>query len=88
MVNSIADFLEVPSNAKIVSTGQHMNFIPFVKKGCVRVFIENNDIDKEQLLYYVNGGETWLGRSRFGLSRNRKTNKDPRSWRSPPSRFR
>jgi len=59
-IESTADFLEVPSNAKIVSTGQHMNFIPFVKKGCVRVFIENNDIDKEQLLYYVNGGETCL----------------------------
>ena len=59
-IESTADFLEVPSNAKIVSTGQHMNFIPFVKKGCVRVFIENNDIDKEQLLYYVNEGQTCL----------------------------
>jgi CRP/FNR family transcriptional regulator len=40
--------------------GQQMTFIPFVKKGCVRVFIENNDIDKEQLLYYVNEGQTCL----------------------------
>ena len=37
-----------------------MTFIPFVKKGCVRVFVENNDIDKEQLLYYVNEGQTCL----------------------------
>jgi CRP/FNR family transcriptional regulator len=59
-IESTADFLEVSVNSKIVSTGQQMTFIPFVKKGCVRVFIENNDIDKEQLLYYVNGGETCL----------------------------
>ena len=59
-IESTADFLEVPANSKIVSTDQQMTFIPFVKKGCVRVFIENNDIDKEQLLYYVNGGETCL----------------------------
>jgi len=53
-IESTADFLEVPANSKIISMGQQMTFIPFVKKGCVRVFIENNDVDKEQLLYYVN----------------------------------
>ena len=59
-IESTADFLEVPANSKIISIGQQMTFIPFVKKGCVRVFIENNDIDKEQLLYYVNEGQTCL----------------------------
>jgi CRP/FNR family transcriptional regulator len=59
-IESTADFLEVPANSKIISMGQQMTFIPFVKKGCVRVFVENNDIDKEQLLYYVNEGQTCL----------------------------
>ena len=40
-IESTADFLEVPANSKIISMGQHMTFIPFVKKRCVRVFIEN-----------------------------------------------
>ena len=59
-IESTSGFLEVQANSKIISTGQQMTFIPFIKKGCVRVFIENNDIDKEQLLYYVNAGETCL----------------------------
>ena len=40
-IESTADFLEVPANSKIISMGQQMTFIPFVKKGCVRVFIVN-----------------------------------------------
>ena len=59
-IEDSSDFLEVSANSKIISMGQQMTFIPFVKKGCVRVFIENNDIDKEQLLYYVNEGQTCL----------------------------
>ena len=59
-IEATSDFLEVSANSKIISMGQQMTFIPFVKKGCVRVFIENNDIDKEQLLYYVNEGQTCL----------------------------
>jgi CRP/FNR family transcriptional regulator len=59
-IEDTSDFLEVSANSKIISMGQQMTFIPFVKKGCVRVFIENNDIDKEQLLYYVNEGQTCL----------------------------
>ena len=56
-IKTTADFLEFSANSKIISMGQQMTFIPFVKKGCIRVFIENNDIDKEQLLYYVNEGQ-------------------------------
>ena len=59
-IEDTSDFLEVSANSKIISMGQQMTFIPFVKKGCIRVFIENNDIDKEQLLYYVNEGQTCL----------------------------
>ena len=59
-IKTTADFLEFSANSKIISMGQQMTFIPFVKKGCIRVFIENNDIDKEQLLYYVNEGQTCL----------------------------
>lgn len=59
-INQISDTIEIPENSPIVSRGDFMNAIPFVKQGRVRVFIQNNDIDKEQLLYYVNDGETCL----------------------------
>lgn len=59
-INQISDTIEIPENFTIVSRGDLMNAIPFVKEGRVRVFIQNNDIDKEQLIYYVNDGETCL----------------------------
>ena len=31
--------IEVPQNVKIVSKGDLMDYVPFVKKGSVRVFI-------------------------------------------------
>ena len=52
--------IEVPKNIKIVSKGDLMDYVPFVKNGSVRVFIEDQDSNKEQLLYYVGGGETCL----------------------------
>lgn len=52
--------IEVPQNVKIVSKGDLMDYVPFVKKGCVRVFIEDTESKKEQLLYYVGNGETCL----------------------------
>lgn len=59
-IEKSAEILEVPSDIQLVSTGQKMNFIPFVKSGIVRVYIENNDVDKEQLLYYLGSGKTCL----------------------------
>ena len=52
--------IEVPQNVKIVSKGDLMDYVPFVKKGSVRVFIEDTESKKEQLLYYVGNGETCL----------------------------
>ena len=59
-IEKSAEILKVPSDIQLVSTGQKMNFIPFVKSGIVRVYIENNDVDKEQLLYYLGSGKTCL----------------------------
>ena len=59
-IEKSAKVMEVPADTQLVSTGQKMNFIPFVKSGMVRVYIENNDVDKEQLLYYLGSGKTCL----------------------------
>ena len=59
-IEKSAEVMEVPADIQLVSTGQKMNFIPFVKSGMVRVYIENNDVDKEQLLYYLGSGKTCL----------------------------
>ena len=37
-----------------------MDFVPFVESGTVRVFIENDEVNKELLLYYVEDGETCM----------------------------
>ena len=37
-----------------------MNFIPFVMEGTVRVYVENEQVNKELLLYYVEGGQTCM----------------------------
>lgn len=52
--------IEVPKKVKIISKGDLMDYVPFIKKGTVRVFIEDTDSKKEQLLYYVGEGETCL----------------------------
>lgn len=59
-INKNATVLPVPKNTTLVSIGDVMNFIPFVKSGVVRVYIDNIEIDKEQLLYYLGSGQTCL----------------------------
>lgn len=59
-INKNATVLPVPKNTTLVSIGDVMNFIPFVKSGIVRVYIDNIEIDKEQLLYYLSSGQTCL----------------------------
>jgi CRP/FNR family transcriptional regulator, anaerobic regulatory protein len=44
----------------IIRQGQYIKVLPLVVSGCVRVYQESNDGDKEILLYYVNGGETCM----------------------------
>jgi len=59
-INASSTTVDIPKNVKIISVGDFMDFIPFVKKGTVRVFIEDKETKKEQLLYYVSDGETCL----------------------------
>lgn len=59
-INTSSTTVDIPKNVKILSVGDLMDFIPFVKKGSVRVFIEDKETKKEQLLYYVSDGETCL----------------------------
>jgi CRP/FNR family transcriptional regulator len=54
------EIIKVPQNTIIVSKGDKMSFLPFVSKGSVRVYIENEDVDKEKLLYYLGEGQTCL----------------------------
>ena len=59
-INASSTTVDISKNVKIISVGDFMDFIPFVKKGTVRVFIEDKETKKEQLLYYVSDGETCL----------------------------
>jgi len=59
-INASSTTVDIPKNIKIISVGDFMDFIPFVKKGTVRVFIVDEETKKEQLLYYVSDGETCL----------------------------
>ncbi len=59
-IEKSAEIVEIPQNTIIVSKGDKMNFLPFVSKGSVRVYIENENVDKEKLLYYVGEGQTCL----------------------------
>ncbi|MGC6478994.1 MAG: Crp/Fnr family transcriptional regulator [Flavobacteriaceae bacterium] len=52
--------MDVPPDQLIVSVGDRMEFIPFVLDGSVRVYIENEDTNKELLLYYVERGQTCM----------------------------
>lgn len=56
------------ANEIIVSAGDRMEYIPFVMDGNVRVYIENEDLNKELLLYYVEGGQTCMMSIIAGLS--------------------
>lgn len=52
--------VDVEANQLIVSAGDKMELIPFVLNGSVRVYIENEEVNKELLLYYVEGGQTCM----------------------------
>ena len=59
-INANSKKISVPKDTQIISTGDNMDYIPFVLEGRIRVFIENEDTGKEVLLYYVENGETCL----------------------------
>ena len=52
--------IDVPAGQIIVNSGDKMEYVPFVMNGSVRVFVENEDVSKELLLYYVESGQTCM----------------------------
>ena len=52
--------IDVPAGQIIVNSGDKMDYVPFVMNGSVRVFVENEDVSKELLLYYVESGQTCM----------------------------
>lgn len=52
--------IKVKKNTVLVSEGDFMRKIPFVKNGLIKVYKEDVDLDRELLLYYVESGETCM----------------------------
>ena len=59
-INTSSKRMEIPANEIIVSAGDNMEFIPFVVNGNIRVYIENDEVNKELLLYYLEEGQTCM----------------------------
>jgi len=59
-IEKVSKKLDVKAGEIIVNAGDRMDFVPFIMDGSVRVFIENDDVNKELLLYYVEGGQTCM----------------------------
>lgn len=59
-IKTTSQTIHVPANETLVNIGDPMEFVPFVESGTVRVFIENDEVNKELLLYYVEDGETCM----------------------------
>ena len=45
-INASSTTVIIPKNVKVISVGDFIDFIPFVKKGSVRVFIEDEESKK------------------------------------------
>jgi len=59
-IKAISKKTEVKANEIIISKGDKVEFIPFVIDGSLRVYVENEDINKELLLYKVEDGQTCM----------------------------
>lgn len=59
-IEKVSKKVDVKAGEIIVNAGDRMDFVPFIMDGSVRVFIENDDVNKELLLYYVEGGQTCM----------------------------
>jgi CRP/FNR family transcriptional regulator, anaerobic regulatory protein len=59
-IEKVSKKVDVKAREIIVNVGDRMDFVPFIMDGSVRVFIENDDVNKELLLYYVEGGQTCM----------------------------
>ena len=59
-IQTASKMIDVPAGQIIVNSGDKMDYVPFVMNGSVRVFVENEDVSKELLLYYVESGQTCM----------------------------
>ena len=59
-IQRASKIIDVPAGQIIVNSGDKMEYVPFVLDGSVRVYVENEDVSKELLLYYVESGQTCM----------------------------
>ena len=59
-IQRASKIIDVPADQIIVNSGDKMDYVPFVLDGSVRVYVENEDVSKELLLYYVDSGQTCM----------------------------
>ena len=59
-IQRASKIIDVPAGQIIVNSGDKMDYVPFVLDGSVRVYVENEDVSKELLLYYVDSGQTCM----------------------------
>ena len=59
-IQRVSKIIDVPADQIIVNSGDKMDYVPFVLDGSVRVYVENEDVSKELLLYYVDSGQTCM----------------------------
>jgi CRP/FNR family transcriptional regulator len=59
-IQRVSKVIDVPAGQIIVNSGDKMDYVPFVLDGSVRVYVENEDVSKELLLYYVDSGQTCM----------------------------
>lgn len=59
-IKRTSKMIDVPAGQIIVNSGDKMDYVPFVLDGSVRVYVENEDVSKELLLYYVDSGQTCM----------------------------
>ena len=59
-IQRASKIIDVPAGQIIVNSGDKMDYVPFVLNGSVRVYVENDDVSKELLLYYVDSGQTCM----------------------------
>jgi len=59
-IQKTSKVINVPAGQIIVNSGDKMDYVPFVLDGSVRVYVENEDVSKELLLYYVESGQTCM----------------------------
>ena len=59
-IQRVSKVIDVSAGQIIVNSGDKMDYVPFVLDGSVRVYVENEDVSKELLLYYVDSGQTCM----------------------------